>query len=108
MSVQQSAVFLGSDCPARGHRVKSGPPRPSLRDGYATLDLAAPHKGLALTKKMAEEQDGATINRLEIEIKLRLHVISLGSHRSYVDLKVALRIRTRIGKSHAADRIAIS
>jgi hypothetical protein len=68
----------------------------------------SPHKRLAPTRKMAEEQDGAAINRLEIEVKLRLHVISLGSHLSYIDLKVALRTRTCIGKSHAADRVAIS
>jgi hypothetical protein len=47
-------VFLGFDCPDRGHRVQGGPPGRRTRSATPTLDLAATHLVLAPTRRTGQ------------------------------------------------------
>jgi hypothetical protein len=50
------AVFLGFDCPDRGHRVQGGPAGRRMRSATPTLDPASTHLVLAPTRKAGTEQ----------------------------------------------------
>jgi hypothetical protein len=50
------AVFLGFDCPDRGHRVQGGPAGRRMRSAPPTLDPASTHLVLAPTRKAGTEQ----------------------------------------------------
>jgi hypothetical protein len=56
----RAGVFLATDCPARGHRLKGAPCGriPPLRSGQ-TLDPATTHQDLAPVRKTGDEQDRA-------------------------------------------------
>ena len=53
-TARRGAIFLGSHCPARRHRVQAAL-RASLRDGFASPDPAPTHTDSAPTRKTGED-----------------------------------------------------
>jgi hypothetical protein len=65
------SAFLAPDCPARGHRLKDGPPGLSLRDGCATLDTAPNSQGIGATGALRRRAAQTAASDLDSTPRLR-------------------------------------